>query len=342
MAKAKYKFIKAIADVVLHKAVMKAKIGVFVIVNFFEEFFADSASTTDQVSKSLSPNKSNQTFAQDELNLETRKQLSDNGSISDDAIFETIKQLSEFGDVSELHSLATVLSKEELPVVNDFLAFALEAAQEDGANFTDALQIAFNFGRSLADSGQVSESQVILLNKLLQDAASAVDVFNYVAIFLRSLSDTTSVQDVSAIEYQMVKNDTASFVDSVVVLLFQGVYLADSAVFIDVLQFQFGLSPDETASLADQIDNKDIGKVIADQLYGTDDFDGASSVDDDQNMEFIKSRTDLGFATESVVNLVAKSTADTTSASDSGSLSTQTYALEDYFLEEYCGFVRNF
>lgn len=342
MAKAKYKFIKAIADVVLQKAVMKARIGVFIIVNFFKEFFADSASTTDTVSKSLASNKSDQTSAQDQLNLATAKQFSDNGDISDNAIFETIKQLSEFGDVSDLHSLATVLSKEELPVVNDFLVFALEAAQGDSATFTDALQIAFNFGRSLADSGQVSESQLLSFNKLLQDASSAVDVLNYVAIFLRSFSDTASVEDFSAIEYRASKNDTASFVDSLVVLLFQGVYLSDAAELIDVFQFQFGLSLDETASLADQIDNKDIGKVIADQLYGTDDFDGASSVDDDQNMEFIKSRTDLGFATESVVSLVAKSTADTTSASDSGSLSTQTYALGDYFLEEYCGFVRNF
>ena len=330
------------AKVIFQKAIMKARLGVFIIVAFYQKVFADSSLVTDLASKLLSPFKSDQSAAQDELNIETQKQLSDAGDIADNAVFQTIKELSNFGDVTELHSLVIGLSKEELPVINEFLSFALNAVQEDSSNFTDALQIAFNFGRFLADSGQVSDSQLLALNKLLQDASSAVDVFNYVAAFLRSLSDDASIEDVAQIEYQATKNDSASFVDSVVVLLFQGVYLSDSAGLIDALQVQLILGRNEAASLADEIANKAINKVISEQLYSTDDFDGASSVDDDQNMEFIKSRTELGFVGESIVNLVAKTATDTTSTNDSGTVTTQTYALEDYFLQEYCGFVRNF
>ena len=328
--------------VIFQKAMMKVRLGVFIIVAFYQKVFTDSSLVTVLASKLLSTLKYDQSAVQDQLNIGTEKQLSDAGDISDNAVFQTIKELSNFGDVSELHSLVIGLSKEELPLINEFLSFALNAVQEDSSNFTDALQIAFNFGRFLADSGQVSDSQLLTLNKLLQDASSAVDVFNYVAVFLRSLSDNALVQDVSQIQYQTTKNDLASFVDSVVILLFQGIYLSDSAQIIDVLQCQTSIDKNEIATLLDQINNKDISKIISEQLYGTDDFDGASSVDDDQNMEFIKSKTDLGFINESIVNLVVKAATDTTSANDSGFLTTQNYASEDYFLEEYCGFVRNF
>jgi hypothetical protein len=59
-------------------------------------------------------------------------------------------------------------------------------------------------------------------------------------------------------------------------------------------------------------------------------------------MTFVKVRTDLGFLNDNVVNLTSKIVQDTPSADDSGSLTTQTYALEDYFAEEYCGFIRTF
>ena len=330
------------AKVIFQKAVMKARLGVFIIIAFFQKVFADSSLVTDLTAKLLSTFKFDQSSAQDQVSIGAEKQLSDAADIADDAVFQTIKQLSDFGDVTELHSLVTGLSKEELPVINEFLSFALNAVQEDSSNFTDSLQIAYNFGRLLADSGQVSDSQLLTLNKLLQDSSSAVDVFNYAAGFVRNFSDDAFIEDAQQIEYQKTKNDSASFVDSVVVLLFTGLNLSDSAALIDALQIELIISRNEAASLADEIANKAINKVISEQLYSTDDFDGASSVDDDQNMEFIKSRTELGFVAESIANLVAKTATDTTSANDSGTLTTQSYALEDYFLQEYCGFVRNF
>ena len=342
MAKAKYKLIRAIAAVVLQKAIMKAKIGVFVIVNFFQEFFNDTSSTTDLIEKSLSLSKTDQSSVQDQLNTDTGKQLSDTSAASDDLIFETIKQLSDYGDITELHSIIVGLSKEELPAISDLLAFALNVAQQDGASLGDALQIAFSFGRILSDSGQMSDSQLVDFTKTLQDASSAVDVLNYVAIFFRSLTDDTAVQDVAAISYQTTKNDAASFIDSITIIVAQVTDLADSAQFLDVLQFQLSLGKNEIALLTDAINSKDVSKIISEQLYGTDDFDGASSVDDDQSMDFVKSRTELGFVNESLANLVAKVAAETPSANDSGNLTTQTYASEDYFLEEYCGYIRNF
>ena len=129
------------AKVIFQKAVMKVRVGVFIIVNFFEELFADSASTTDTVSKSLATNKSDQTSAQDQLNVATEKQLSDASDVADNAVFQTIKELSNFGDVTDLHLIVAGLSKEELPVVDEFLSFALNAVQEDSSNFTDAFKL---------------------------------------------------------------------------------------------------------------------------------------------------------------------------------------------------------
>ena len=104
----------------------------------------------------------------------------------------------------------------------------------------------------------------------------------------------------------------------------------------------YGLAPSDSPALADQITQKDFSKVVTETLFGTDDLDGASGVDDDQTMTFVKVRTDLGFLNDNVVNLTSKIVQDTPSADDSGSLTTQTYALEDYFAEEYCGFIRTF
>ena len=164
----------------------------------------------------------------------------------------------------------------------------------------------------------------------------------FVLNFVRDFQEAPAVADAASLGIETIKADSAGFNDVINIVVSLAVALADAADAIDVLTLVYGLAPSDSPALADQITQKDFSKVVTETLFGTDDLDGASGVDDDQTMTFVKVRTDLGFLNDNVVNLTSKIVQDTPSADDSGSLTTQTYALEDYFAEEYCGFIRTF
>jgi hypothetical protein len=78
-------------------------------------------------------------------------------------------------------------------------------------------------------------------------------------------------------------------------------------------------------------------KALADTANVTDDFDGAASIEDDQVMQFVTSRSEIATASESASLLAGKGLADSASTGDSGSLRMQGYCDDSYFAETYLG-----
>ena len=83
-------------------------------------------------------------------------------------------------------------------------------------------------------------------------------------------------------------------------------------------------------------------KFINEETGVTDDLDGEATTNDDQEMTFIKVRSNIA----SVADLFAYSTgrvlSDTIGSSDSGSLRGQGYCAFDYFEADYVGYSQSF
>ena len=74
----------------------------------------------------------------------------------------------------------------------------------------------------------------------------------------------------------------------------------------------------------------------------TDDVDGEATAEDDQDMTFVKVRSNLATVSESLVMLKTKILGDSSAFSDSGTIRSQGYCAFDYFAEDYVGDIRTF
>lgn len=83
-------------------------------------------------------------------------------------------------------------------------------------------------------------------------------------------------------------------------------------------------------------------KALTDTMSVTDDLDGQASVEDDQNMNFIKSRRDAGTFSEIVTRSFGGSYSDVATTSELGYIRGQSYSDFSYFSEDFVGFSQSF
>ena len=125
--------------------------------------------------------------------------------------------------------------------------------------------------------------------------------------FGRPLSDNSGATDSPSKEPGKNVTDSSVSTDDNTIEI--GKSRADSSTTSDDETLQFGKSPSDIAPVSE--DHRfDIGKLIEESLYGTDDLDGETSIDDDQEVDFTKVRSDLSFASELFAHVTAKSLSD--------------------------------
>lgn len=118
--------------------------------------------------------------------------------------------------------------------------------------------------------------------------------------------------------------------------------LVDTASTSDALSFDYVKSLADTFSTGDAFSHSFV-KSVTDSIHATDDLDGEASVEDDQNMSFVKKRSDSTFALDSIsVKSITKAFADTATTGEYGSLRGQGYCDFTYFAEDYVGFYQTF
>ena len=89
-------------------------------------------------------------------------------------------------------------------------------------------------------------------------------------------------------------------------------------------------------------ERKDFYKVISETAGVTDDLDGEATADDDQDMTFVKVRSNLATITD-VISIVKNTLfSDTSALTDSGSVRNQGYCDFSYFEADYVGDSRTF
>lgn len=179
----------------------------------------------------------------------------------------------------------------------------------------------FLLKQSLLDYGFITDQPAFSVGKSLDDVATSTTIIRY--SFNKPLSEAIVANDVPAKAFGTTRFDAFSATDQ-----------------IDA----FGLFKRNTDSGVLAVTTRiDTTKLLADNLYATDDLDGEASLEDDQNMFFFKRRSDNGYVYESNVKSFGTYRSDSASVADSGSLYGQDYVDNPFFFaEDYVGYSTTF
>jgi hypothetical protein len=159
--------------------------------------------------------------------------------------------------------------------------------------------------------------------------------------FFKSVTDNATVVENIAAAFAAAKADTAATSDQA--LLTFSKTLADIATATDLMARSFSRPGVTDATTATDVQLNHINKHAFDTATATDDLDGAASAEDDQEMQFTKTRTDAASVTDVLVRLltIVRALSDTASITDTGLLRSQGYTTDfSYFLEDYVGVSR--
>lgn len=178
---------------------------------------------------------------------------------------------------------------------------------------------------------------MIILPKF--DEASAVDA--PVLSFFKTLTDVPGVAEDATLAFFKSLADTGITTDAHVISLLKS--FADPAATADVMTLAVGKGLNETVGAAEVL-SRGFAKTISDGVDATDDIDGSSTVQDDQEIQFFKTTNDAATTTDVLTRIVGynRALSHTTAATDEGSLRSQGYSDFTYFAGDYVGASRTF
>jgi hypothetical protein len=196
-----------------------------------------------------------------------------------------------------------------------------------------------SFVRPVSDAARSSDTASLVTGKALLDSAKTTETVVYQTA--KSLSDTPRALDLAGKAVSKKLSDSAAVFEKAVNAVTRP--LLDGARALDAITVIRG-------------------KNFFDVVGATDDFDGALSLEDDQEMVFSKSVSDSAFiistfnrqigynrtygdsaqVTDIVTNTSGKGHFDSVGVGSSGTLRSQGYCEASYFAEDYVGDSRNF
>ena len=235
----------------------------------------------------------------------------------------------------DIDGAASILDDQEMQYgkITTDQSFASESLYRQVAfsrNFSDqpaaAENLDYAFGKSLSDTPSASESlyrQVDFTRAFLDNSVS-VDTFTKQVAFSRAFSDSSDAADTfyRQVAFSRSFTDTSVALDSIDNVF--GKALADTSSASENLDYSFGKGLSDAPSASDDVDKLETTKLLTDTVGVTDDIDGSASIQDDQEMQFTKIRTDVGNVAENFTRQVDFSRAFTDSNEISESL-TQSF-----------------
>jgi hypothetical protein len=224
---------------------------------------------------------------------------------------------------------------------SDATAAAFFKTLTDNADAVDVATLAF--GRALQDTGHVEDTTLLLYSKSAFDVASVTDVFVRSIGYGRSFLNSATAQEITAIELQRSLDNSLSVTD-------------------EILAYISGKQYYDTPVATDEINSFAVNKLFLDTATATDDLDGTATPLDDQEIQFVKVRTDVATFSDFVALVKSsfrlfsdaataiddnffsfgKRPSDTASATDAGSLRSHNYSDFTYFSEDFVGASRTF
>jgi hypothetical protein len=294
------------------------------------------------------------------------KNLDEQKSVIDsDPDFDVSKQVDDQADISEVVGVDyqkpisdQVDAGDEINGVvqsDDGQTFFMQTSRSDSASVSDLY--APDFGKNPSDSlASTDEVDSLVVNKSVTDSADTTE--QHTSSLSKPASDTASASESAAINLGLAtKFDTARsqnegpniIEDYASVGYFAEQYAGNGGPKRDIgktLQDVWTVSDAQTVSAGKDLTDTastsesqtfNTTKALADTANATDDFDGAASIEDDQVMQFVSSRSETAHTSDIHVPLVGKGLADSASTGDSGSLRMTDYCDVNYFTESYVG-----
>lgn len=222
--------------------------------------------------------------------------------------FLKIIDLFDSWGIRDAHQTNISKQRSDLAHLTDAVARRPEKARADLAALTDVIQLAMTHVRRYVDAVQLGELLSRQLGKAAQESARFSETLERTAAFTRRPEDVASWTDQRRMTVHKVQDDTQ--------YVFGGDYFAedyvaegdeffllsqhtttthkprsDAAEWLDQAILGAAKVQTDSARWADSA-TRSMTQSLADTLTATDDVDGAASIDDDQEAQFIKARTD--------------------------------------------------
>jgi len=206
---------------------------------------------------------------------------------------------------------------------------------------TDAQVLAFF--KTLTDSSIAADAAAVSFATARADTTTTTDE-KIMSVF-KTLADVASVTDLASLAPEKFFSDSGTVTDSLIFARSRS--FSDLAYPTDTFASQtaFSRSFSDLAYPTDTFASQTaFSRSFTDTAYATDDFDGEASILDDQEMQFLKSRTDIASVSDSIIVLktIPLVLTETPSATDAGSLRSQGFADFTYFAEDFVGASRTF
>lgn len=327
---------------------------------------SDEINTADSFSKAVSYQRSptDSVKATDDVN---------GAAVDDDQNIQFVKVTTDSSGASDDLSRAVSFQREfdDTSGVADQPSKAVAFTKTDSSSAQDLLSRVVSFVRSFTEQSTLGDNATKASGKLSEDSASADDSLSKVVTFSRSFDDTVKATDdvngasvdddqniqfikattdssgaddsfSAAVGYNRTLTDSGSAADDIKsIIVDKGV--DDTGGADDAFRFAFSTTFTDTADADDSLSRVvSFSRSIADTVKATDDVNGAS-VDDDQNIQFIKVRSDSSSVDDSELKLLGKDLGDGAGASDSGSFVVQGYTVDNtYFASDYVGTTGSF
>jgi len=231
----------------------------------------------------------------DAATLQSNKALSDGAVTPEQVALYIIKTFADSAYTADIFSKDagsyTLLGDTNTSVDDETLAFI--KAVMDAPSVADVCNIVVAFSRQFDDLALTPETLAFDISSAQNELAASADAFSFVQASIRA--DVAAGLDAAALEVVKAADDLALTLETFGYGLqtdradFAG--LLDSALLAIDKVFADASAVSDDAALTRQ-------QLFDDNVISTDDFDGLSSAEDDQTMQFTKVLPDLALAVE--------------------------------------------
>ena len=234
-------------------------------------------------------------------------ELFENPKTTDAQVLAFFKTLTDSSIAADAAAVSFATARADTTTTTDEKIMSVFKTLADVASVTDLASLAPE--KFFSDSGTVTDSLIFARSRSFSDLAYPTDTFASQAAFSRSFSDLAYPTDTFASQAAFSRSFT------------------DTAYPTDTFASQAAFS-----------------RSFTDTAYATDNSDGEASILDDQEMQFLKSLTDIASVSDSIIVLktIPLVLTETPSATDAGSLRSQGFADFTYFAEDFVGASRTF
>lgn len=255
----------------------------------------------------------------DEMVFELFRYLADDSDVADLYIAEFNKIVGEVVGISDTQEFTKDFHR---PLIDDSVAL-----DSFSAHVSRPVRDEFSLAE---DAAALHPNKVVVevtyladgidsfaVGKVLQDDLFPLDVLQY--DFAKTLSDAYAASDAPSLEPGKVLADSISGIGDYVFISSNKAPGDAFGAADQINTFAVGKALTDTSAAADQINTFGVGKALTDQpsafdsitsfstekelqdsLFVTDDVDGEASILDDQEMQFVKQRTDTAFIGDSI------------------------------------------